>query len=166
MSSIDNKQWVLPIFGDPTAIEPEPEGVDAMLNALRQAGAPLEIALKSGGFTDEDYKAWLDNEESQDLIKEIRKAEADFCIRALKQVVNSADMGDAKSAQWLLERRYTAHFGRPSKSNTSVSLEQEEIVIDEVGTDLLSEISEEEFRLMAVEVLRKKLTLSEETESD
>ena len=166
MSLVDNKQLALPMFDEPTIQPPEPEGIEAMLSALRQAGAPLEIALKSGGFTDSDYQGWLDDDESQGLIKQIRKAEADFCIRALKQVVNSADMGDAKSAQWLLERRYTAHFGRATKTSTSFSLEQEEVVLEDIGTDLISEISEEEFRLMAVEILRKKMTISEDVDND
>ena len=106
----------------------------------------------------DDYKSWEEDESKSDLIREIRKAEADFCIRVLKQVVNAADMGNDKSAQWLLERRFTSFFGRPSKvATTKTESVETGVVVEEIRSDLLSEISEEEFRLMAVEVLQRKI---------
>lgn len=167
MSKNSVKQTQLPIFNDPTDREPEPEGIDAMLRSLRTAGAPLEIALKSGGFSMDDYELWQDDESRQELVKEIRKAEADFCVRVLKQVVNSADMGNEKSAQWLLERRFTNLFGKTSKTSVTTSESREtEIVVEDIGSNLLSEITEEEFRLMAVEVLQRKIKQESSTGDD
>lgn len=158
----DKKQFVLPIFDEPKETEPLPQGIDAVVLALRHAGAPLEVALCSGGFSLDDYNEWLDDESKQELVLTIKKAEADFCIRALKQVVNSADMGDTKSAQWLLERRFPNMFGRPNKVSTSQVTDRESAIeVENIGTDLLSEITEEDFRLMAVEVLRRKMTTHE-----
>ena len=162
----NKNQFVLPIFDEPDKKEPLPQGIDAVVHALRNAGAPLEVALCSGGFTMSDYSEWLDDESKQELVATIKKAEADFCIRALKQVVNSADMGDTKSAQWLLERRFPNMFGRPNKVSTSQVIDKESAIeVESIGTDLLSEITEEDFRLMAVEVLRRKMT-THETVSD
>ena len=163
--SADN-QFVLPIFDEPKRQDPLPQGIDAVVHALRNAGAPLEVALCSGGFTMDDFNDWQDDESKQELVLTIRKAEADFCIRALKQVVNSADMGDTKSAQWLLERRFPSMFGRPTNKVSSQIIDKESVIeVENVGADLLSEITEEDFRLMAVEVLKRKMT-THETISD
>ena len=79
-------------------------------------------------------------------------------MRVLKQVVNSADMGNEKSAQWLLERRFTNLFGKTSKASVTTSESREtEIIVEDIGSNLLSEITEEEFRLMAVEGLQRKI---------
>jgi len=159
-----SKQTSLPIFGD--SIErpsPLPTGLEQVKKSLA-SGAPMDMALKSGGFTLDDYQAWRDSDEHQELIRELDKAEADFCVRCLKQVAIAADMGDVKSAQWLLERRFSSHFGRAT-AKTSTKITEEQIAIaEEIGGEVLNDLSEDEYRTLAVELLRRKISI--EGESD
>lgn len=153
------KQGTLPIFGD-SVLEGGalPTGIEQVIRSL-SSGAPLDVALKSGGFTLEDYESWKASEDQQELCRAIDKAEADFCVRCIRQVAIAADMGDVKSAQWLLERRFSSHFGRASRG--VVKTEESAVVVAEsIGGELMQEMSEDEYRLLAVEILKRKIAES------
>ena len=154
-------QKTLPIFGD--SIEnggPLPVGIEQGKASLAN-GAPLDVALKSGGFTLQEYESWKNDEDKEELIKELNKAEADFCVRCLRQVAVSADMGDVKSAQWLLERRFSAHFGRATAKSVKVSDEHQVAIVEEIGGEVMHDMSEEDYRAVAVEILKRKINVTE-----
>tara|TARA_R110002110_G_scaffold92555_18_gene241523 strand:+ start:1561 stop:2073 length:513 start_codon:yes stop_codon:yes gene_type:complete len=158
------KQGTLPLFGEdidqggslPVG-RPLPVGLDQVKLSL-SSGAPIDVALKSGGFTLEEYETWKADESKKDLIKDLHKAEADFCVRCLRQVAISADMGDVKSAQWLLERRFSTHFGRATAKSVTRITDEQVSIVEEIGGEVLTEMTVDDYRSIAVEILKRKLT--------
>ncbi len=84
--------------------------------ALR-IGASKKHAAYAAGISYELLRQWMQKgkqEESKEFIAflaALKRAESDFCMKALKNI-NDAGTKKWQAAAWLLERRYPEHYGK------------------------------------------------------
>ena len=94
-----------------------PERVKTILDAIR-IGVPNRWAACRAGISDDTLIRW--RRRYADFAVQVAHAEADFVAHNVALVQQAAQFGDAKSAQWLLERRYPEDFGRRDRAGVSV----------------------------------------------
>ena len=92
------------------------------------AGNYAKIAAQLSGISESTYYAWLAEAEKEDcdplfleFSESIERAEAAAEVEAVALIRQSAKNGNAKDAQWLLERKHGERWGRNDKLRQEIT---------------------------------------------
>lgn len=92
------------------------------------AGNYAKIAAQLSGISESTYYAWLAEAEKEgcdpiflEFSESIERAEAAAEVEAVALIRQSAKNGNAKDAQWLLERKHGERWGRNDKLRQEIT---------------------------------------------
>lgn len=83
--------------------------VDTIIAAIR-LGAPDHLAAKAGGICRQSFYEWI--KQYPEFANAVAEAEGARAVRWLTVIDSAAQAGDAKAAEWMLERVHPQEFGR------------------------------------------------------
>lgn len=103
------------------------EIIDKVCSAI-YAGNYAKIAAQLSGISESTFYAWLKETEKEDcdplfleFSESIERAEAAAEVEAVALIRQSAQTGNAKDAQWLLERKHGERWGRNDKIRQEIT---------------------------------------------
>jgi transposase-like protein len=127
------------------------EIIDKVCSAI-YAGNYAKIAAQLSGISESTYYAWLKEAEKEDcdplfleFSESIERAEAAAEVEAVALIRQSAKNGNARDAQWLLERKYGERWGRNDKLRQEISGingEPVSISVDDMRASVLAFLNE------------------------
>jgi len=88
-----------------------------------ERGMPYVLACQKAGIHFDTFNEWMKKGEAEDIennvyaefSERIRRSEAICADRCLERIQARAEEGNSVNDMWLLERRYSEHFGRKDK---------------------------------------------------
>jgi transposase-like protein len=111
--------------GRPTKLTPE---IIEKVCAAIYAGNYAKIAAQLSGISESTYYAWMAEAEKEDcdpifleFSESVERAEAAAEVEAVALIRQSAKNGNAKDAQWLLERKHGERWGRNDKLRQEIT---------------------------------------------
>ena len=92
------------------------------------AGNYAKVAAQLAGISEATYYAWLKEAEKEDcdpifleFSESVERAEAAAEVEAVALIRQSARAGNARDAQWLLERKHGERWGRNDKLRQEIT---------------------------------------------
>lgn len=111
--------------GRPTKLTKEI--IDKVCSAI-YAGNYAKIAAQLSGISESTYYAWMAEAEKEgcdplflEFSESVERAEAAAEVEAVALIRQSAKNGNAKDAQWLLERKHGERWGRNDKLRQEIT---------------------------------------------
>ena len=105
------------------------ERVEALLNHIK-LGVPIVHACAAVGINQDTYHRW--KKKYEDFESRVKEAESHCLKMHVSTIYNAAKGGDAKAAQWWLERRHPKDFGHRQAIDVNAEMDGKKLTMQAV----------------------------------